>query len=68
MKLPGWMLRLAPLLLAFMPALAFAQQNANLPGVNINFGQGTNLVDTIEVLILFTVLTFMNKITQFGCA
>lgn len=35
---------------------AFAQQ-ANLPGVAINFGQGTNLVDTLEVLLLFTVLT-----------
>jgi len=32
-------------------------QNANLPGVSVNFGQGTNLVDTIEVLLLFTVLT-----------
>ena len=35
---------------------AFAQ-SAQLPGVAINFGQGTNLVDTIEVLLLFTVLT-----------
>lgn len=35
---------------------ALAQQ-ANLPGVAINFGQGTNLVDTLEVLLLFTVLT-----------
>ena len=35
---------------------AFAQ-NASLPGVAINFGQGTNLVDTMEVLLLFTVLT-----------
>lgn len=34
----------------------FAQQ-ANLPGVAVNFGQGTNLVDTIEVLLLFSVLT-----------
>lgn len=34
----------------------FAQQT-NLPGVAINFGQGTNLVDTLEVLLLFTVLT-----------
>jgi flagellar biosynthesis protein FliP len=34
----------------------FAQQ-ANLPGVAINFGQGTNLVDTLEVLLLFTILT-----------
>jgi flagellar biosynthetic protein FliP len=32
-------------------------QSANLPGVAVNFGQGTNLVDTIEVLLLFTVLT-----------
>lgn len=35
---------------------AFAQ-SANLPGVAVNFGQGTNLVDTMEVLLLFTVLT-----------
>lgn len=41
-------------LLASAPAFA---QNSQLPGVAINFGQGTNLVDTIEVLILFTVLT-----------
>ncbi len=42
------------LLTSSMSALA---QNANLPGVNINFGQGTNLVDTMEVLLLFTILT-----------
>lgn len=35
---------------------AFAQQS-NLPGVAVNFGQGTNLVDTLEVLLLFTILT-----------
>jgi flagellar biosynthesis protein FliP len=35
---------------------AFSQQ-ANLPGIAVNFGQGTNLVDTIEVLLLFTILT-----------
>lgn len=35
---------------------AFAQ-NSNLPGIAVNFGQGTNLVDTMEVLLLFTVLT-----------
>jgi flagellar biosynthetic protein FliP len=39
-----------------MTSSAFAQ-NANLPGVSVNFGQGTNLVDTMEVLLLFTVLT-----------
>jgi flagellar biosynthetic protein FliP len=36
---------------------AFAQTATNLPGVSVNFGQGTNLVDTIEVLLLFTILT-----------
>ncbi|WP_127718303.1 flagellar type III secretion system pore protein FliP [Halobacteriovorax sp. HLS] len=36
----------------------FAQQSGvNLPGMAINFGNGTNLVDTIQVLVLFTVLT-----------
>jgi flagellar biosynthesis protein FliP len=35
---------------------SFAQAT-NLPGISVNFGQGTNLVDTIEVLLLFTVLT-----------
>ncbi len=37
-------------------SVSFAQQ-ANLPGIAVNFGQGTNLVDTLEVLLLFTVLT-----------
>jgi flagellar biosynthesis protein FliP len=37
-------------------SVAYAQQ-ANLPGVAVNFGQGTNLVDTLEVLLLFTILT-----------
>ncbi len=32
-------------------------QSAALPGVSINFGQGANLVDTMEVMMLFTVLT-----------
>jgi flagellar biosynthetic protein FliP len=39
-----------------LTSVAFAQ-SANLPGVAVNFGQGTNLVDTMEVLLLFTVLT-----------
>jgi flagellar biosynthesis protein FliP len=42
--------------LLLVSTVSFAQQ-ANLPGVAINFGQGTNLVDTLEVLLLFTVLT-----------
>lgn len=48
-----WVLFLA----TFCAGQAFAQSSTQLPGVAINFGQGTNLVDTIEVLLLFTVLT-----------
>lgn len=41
-----------------LPALSFAQTaNMNLPGMSINFGQGTDLVDTMQVVVLFTVLT-----------
>lgn len=39
-----------------MSPVGFAQQ-ANLPGIAVNFGQGTNLVDTLEILLLFTILT-----------
>lgn len=47
---------LAPaLLLAGAPA--FAQNAVNLPGLSVNFGQGTDLVDTIQVLVLFTLLS-----------
>ncbi len=45
------------ILLAFMLAPAAFAQTSNLPGVSVSFGQGTNLVDTIEVLLLFTILT-----------
>lgn len=44
------------LTLLLASSVSFAQQ-ANLPGIAVNFGQGTNLVDTLEVLLLFTVLT-----------
>lgn len=45
-----------------LPALcfsgaAFAQSNVNLPGLSVNFGQGTDLVDTMQVIVLFTLLT-----------
>lgn len=52
------MKKLIGLLLFIFSASAFAQQsNVGLPGLSVNFGQGTDLVDTIQVLILFTVLT-----------
>lgn len=42
----------------FLSSDVFAQTSGvNLPGMAINFGNGTNLVDTIQVLVLFTVLT-----------
>ena len=45
-----------PFLMLAASTAAFSQ-STNLPGVAVNFGQGTNLVDTIEILLLFTVLT-----------
>ncbi|EQC47113.1 flagellar type III secretion system pore protein FliP [Bacteriovorax sp. Seq25_V] len=38
----------------------YAQQgstNLGLPGLSVNFGQGVDLVDTLQLVILFTVLT-----------
>jgi flagellar biosynthetic protein FliP len=48
---------LLALLLVSASGAAYSQSTTNLPGVSVNFGQGTNLVDTIEVLLLFTILT-----------
>ena len=46
------------LILIFISSSAFAQGiNSQLPGLSVNFGQGTDLVDTMQVLALFTVLT-----------
>jgi flagellar biosynthetic protein FliP len=44
-------------ILGLVPGILYAQSNVNLPGLSINFGQGTNLVDTMQVIVLFTVLT-----------
>lgn len=42
----------------FSSGSAYAKQNGiNLPGLSVNFGNGVDLVDTIEVLVLFSVLT-----------
>ena len=41
-----------------MNSLLLAQASQfNLPGLSVNFGQGVDLVDTIQVLVLFTILT-----------
>jgi flagellar biosynthetic protein FliP len=54
------------LLIALLPSLAFSQSsNPNgvaLPGMSINFGQGVNLVDSIEILLLFTIITLAPSI------
>jgi len=50
---------LSTFILSLIPALSFAQAtNAlSLPGIAVNFGQGVDLVDTLQVVALFTVLT-----------
>lgn len=50
------------ILLFFIGGTVFAQSapagtNVGLPGIALNFGQGVDLVDTLKVLSLFTVLT-----------
>lgn len=52
--------KLLAALLFLLSGSALAQatgQGMNLPGLSVNFGQGTNLVDTMQVMVLFTVLT-----------
>lgn len=46
-------------LMAGLAGSAFAQSatQLGLPGLSVNFGQGVDLVDTLELTILFTVLT-----------
>lgn len=34
-----------------------AANGVNLPGLSVNFGQGVDLVDTLQVMVLFTLLT-----------
>ena len=46
-----------PALLMFAAPSAIAQSNVNLPGLSVNFGQGTDLVDTMQVIVLFTLLS-----------
>lgn len=45
--------------ISLMSFSAFPQStnNMSLPGLSVNFGQGTNLVDTLQVMVLFTILT-----------
>lgn len=52
------------ILLSLLPGIALAQaaNNLALPGMSINFGQGANLVDSIEILLLFTILTLAPSI------
>ena len=45
------------LCLLLLPQLAFSQSQLNVPGISVNFGGKTDLVDTIELMLLFTVLS-----------
>lgn len=52
------MLKFFKILFILFPNLAFAQaNNLNLAGLSINFGQGVDFADTLQVVLLFTVLT-----------
>ncbi len=44
-------------LLEMANAQQSAPTNLGLPGLSVNFGQGVDLVDTLEVTVLFTVLS-----------
>ncbi len=50
---------LSGVLITFIfPSIIWAQSTGvNLPGLSVNFGQGVDLVDTLQLLTLFTVLT-----------
>ena len=39
------------------PIVHLSSSAMKLPGVSINFGEGINFVDTLEVIVLFTLLT-----------
>ena len=42
----------------FIAFPAFSQtQGFNLPGMSLNFGQGADLVDTLQLLSIFTIIT-----------
>lgn len=50
--------RIFTVLVMFMSGSVWAQSSTKLlPGISLNFGQGVDLVDTIQVLVLFTVVT-----------
>lgn len=56
-RMTAWLKWILPLLIAG-PALAQSTPSGlNLPGLAVNFGQGADLVDSLQVLVLFTVLT-----------
>jgi flagellar biosynthetic protein FliP len=41
----------------FSSFLAQSSNSMNLPGLSVNFGNGADLVDSMQVIVLFTVLT-----------
>ncbi|MBD66162.1 MAG: flagellar biosynthetic protein FliP [Halobacteriovoraceae bacterium] len=58
MRKPFMIKILFALVLSMISSSVFAQaNNVNLPGLSVNFGQGTDLVDTMQVLALFTMLS-----------
>lgn len=63
----GFLFALVGCILTVLPSgelLAQAQGASNLalPGLSVNFGQGVDLVDSLQILVLFTVLTLAPSI------
>ena len=51
------------ILSSFLAGECLAQSKGlSLPGLSINFGQGVDLVDTIKILVLFTIITLAPSI------
>ena len=52
-------MRLLLIILSLVPGVVFSQssQGFSVPGMSINFGQGVDLVDTMQLLAVFTLLT-----------
>ncbi len=55
-RMTAWLKWILPLMISG-PLFAQKATGLNLPGLAVNFGQGADLVDSLQVLVLFTVLT-----------
>lgn len=52
-----WLWTIIPAVLLLVFPLGAWAQTANLPGLSVSLGKGADLVDSIQVILLFTVIT-----------